>query len=158
MVIEEAIAARKAGHLQLSLDLLNKIFDFYESNTRALLQKAETLATLGRISEAFEIWAKLRSIDNEKTSETAQKSLSKWITDQALKKSISESPEEAVTYFINEFVNIGKLPEFNNKVFTIMNGNQPLEPEISRKELRLQKMKSQIKFNNAVMDILEART
>ena len=158
MVIEEAIAARKAGHLQLSLDLLNKIFDFYESNTRALLQKAEALATLGRISEAFEIWAKLRSIDNEKTSETAQKSLSKWITDQALKKSISESPEEAITYFINEFVNIGKLPVFNNKVFTIMNGNQPLEPEISRKELRLQKMKSQIKFNNAVMDILQARS
>ena len=158
MVIDEAIAARKAGHSQLSLDLLNKIFDFYASNTRALLQKAEALATLDRISEAFEIWAQLRSIDNEKTAETAQKSLSKWITDQALKKSISESPEEAIAYFINECVNIGKLPEFNNKVFTIMNGSQPPEPEISRKELRLQKMKSQIKFNNAVMDILQARS
>ena len=158
MVIDEAIAARKAGHSQLSLDLLNKIFDFYESNTRALLQKAEALATLDRISEAFEIWAQLRSIDNEKTSELAQKSLSKWITDQALKKSISESPEEAMTYFINEFINIGKLPEFNNKVFSIMNGSQPPDPELSRKELRLQKMKSQIQFNNAVMGILQARS
>jgi len=158
MVIEEAIAARKAGNSQLSLDLLNKIFDFYESNTRALLQKAEALATLDRISEAFEIWTQLLSIDNEKTADTAQKSLSKWITDQALKKSISESPEEATAYFINQFVNIGKLPEFNNKVLAIMNGSQPPKPEISRKELRLQKMKSQIKFNNAVMDILQARS
>lgn len=158
MVIEEAIAARKAGHSQLSLDLLNKIFDFYESNTRALLQKAEALATLDRISEAFEIWTQLLSIDNEKTADTAQKALSKWITDRALKKSISESPEEAIAYFINEFINIGKLPEFNGKVFAIMNGSQLPEPEISHKELRLQKMKSQIKFNNAVMDILQARS
>ena len=117
--------------------------------------KGEALAELKKDKEAINVWAKLAHSEHEETAEKARQSISELLAQKALLISADQSPQEALSTFIDEHLKINLAPTFNELITPILNQSEPdnevlFDPELEQHQLQLQ-------FNTIVIQRLEAQ-
>ena len=140
---------------EASLWLANSILDYYPDDGASIHLKGEALAVLKRNDEAIQTWRKLTYSENKDVAERASQSISRILTQKALDQSTLKSPEEAISLFIREHIELKIAPIFNKELSTILEKLQPSNTDFSDPELETQQF--QLVFNTLVIEHLEGQ-
>ena len=137
------------------LRIANSILDYFPDDGASMQLKGEALAELKRDNEAINAWTKLAHSEHEETADKARHSISELLAQKALLISANESPQEAISAYIDEHLKINIPPTFNELITPILNQSEPdnetmFDPELEQHKLQLQ-------FNTIVIQRLEAQ-
>ena len=140
---------------QITLDLTNAILDVAPRDGASLQLKGQALSELNQIGKAIQIWKGLASSRNEKISKKASRSISNSLSKKAKKISMLSSPEEAVSYYMDQHLKFKLVPQFNNVISEILSQIKPQSHDLSDPKLYLHELKLQ--FNISLLDSLETK-
>ena len=152
---KEASAALKAKKPKLCIRLINAYFSHYSNNLQAELLKAEANYSLNKKDEAL---AGLKSLSSQKNSKYHSKAAAlckKIIADRATELLKNKSPEDAISFYVNELLRLGITPAYSENLREILEKtDSPIElstyTELQEHELNL-------RFSSQLIAILEKK-
>ena len=140
---------------QETINLCNLVLDYIPGDNKSLQLKGETLARLGRDSEAVKIWKDLNKANNKKAANKVFDLISQNICSKAHLVRSKKSPKAAITYYIKENLRHKITPTLNKQISKIlMELNKEVDDFISPE---LQKHQLQLLFNTIVIDYIEGQ-
>ena len=140
---------------QETINLCNLVLDYIPGDNKTLQLKGETLARLGRDSEAVKIWKDLNKANNKKAANKVFDLISQNICSKAHLVRSKKSPKAAITYYIKENLRHKITPTLNKQISKIL---MELNKEVDDfKSPELQKHQLQLLFNTIVIDYIEGQ-
>ena len=150
---KEASAAFKAKKPKLCIRLINAYFSHYSNNLQAELLKAEANYSLNKKDEALTGLKNLSSLKNSKYHSKASTLCKKIIAEKATELLKNKSPEDAISFYVNELLALGITPTYNENLREIL---QKIEATIELSEYaELQHHELNLRYNSQLMTILE---
>ena len=154
LILKQARSTCKKNS-QETINLCNLVLDYIPGDNKSLQLKGETLARLGRDSEAVKIWKDLNKANNKKAANKVFDLISQNICSKAHLISSKKSPKAAITYYIKENLRHKITPTLNKQISKIlMELNKEVDVFISPE---LQKHQLQLLFNTLVIDYIEGQ-
>ena len=137
------------------LHLINSILDYFPGDLAALLLKGEALAALGKNDAAFEICKGLANSKDENIAYKATELIGYIFSEKALEISTKESPQNALTFYIEQHLKHSLGPTINNNIKSILQKLEPPNTQFADPEL--QRHQFQLALNTHLIKCVEAR-
>ena len=137
------------------LQLVNSILDYYPGDLAALLLKGEALAALEKDAAAFEIWIDLANSKDENIAYKATELIGYIFSEKALEISVKESPQNALSFYIEQHLKHSLGPTVNNNIKSILQKLEPPNTQFADPEL--QRHQFQLALNTHLIKCVEAR-
>ena len=152
---KEASAALKAKKPKLCIRLINAYFSHYSNNLQAELLKAEANYSLNKEDEALRILKNIFIKKNSKFYDKASNLRKKIIANKATKLLKDKSPEDAISFYVDELLALKITPTFNENLREIL---QKIESPIELSTYtELQQHELNLRFSSQLMTILEKK-
>ena len=155
LVIDEAKAALESGESELCIELLEACSLYYANNRQGMLLQAEALFTAEENDKAIGLLKELSTTKEDKYARKAKTMLNSKLAEKAKAVCIKKSPEQAITYYIEQHLAAELNPEYNQNLDEILTKTMSSSDLSSDQELRKHQLR--IKFNNIFIDHLEAK-
>ena len=155
LVIDEAKAALESGESELCIELLEACSLYYANNRQGMLLQAEALFTAEENDKAIGLLKELSTTKEDKYARKAKAMLNSKLAEKAKAVCIKKSPEQAITYYIEQHLAAELNPEYNQNLDEILTKTMSSSDLSSDQELRKHQLR--IKFNNIFIDHLEAK-
>ena len=155
LVIDEAKAALQSKKLDLCIELLEASFLYYTNNRQGMLVQAEGLYQAEDIDKAFQILKKLATTKDDKYARKAKAMLSSKLTEKAKTICLQESPNQAIIYYIEQYLTAELNPEYDQGLNDIL--IEAISPAELSSDPELRKHQLRLKFNNIFINHLEAK-
>jgi len=140
---------------EATINFLDVILDFIPKDGASLLLKGEALFTLKKANKAIQLWAIVAQSNNEKNAQEASKKISKFLARRARKISASQSPQQAITFYIEEHFKLHLTPNPAPQLIHIFKQIDPSNVNFFDPELRQHQL--QVEFNTFLIEYLETQ-